>query len=177
MFEGRVVGLHQKMLKGYLRGCVWWLRGSRKEAGFWFPRYKQSSLSLILFSTLGFQVKFALGKQGLSVRKSLTMLVGTVGAWDSGRRECASGGAESGDNWEQGWSASGRQVRPILGGMREGPGEAFEGHRVYAGIITSEAHWGQTRNICRWAVRLGTFALAEGQLSFRVSVGVWAHWG
>lgn len=66
-----------------------------------------------------------------------------------GERVCRASGGQVW-NGRAGVGASGRQVRPILGGIREeGPGEAFEGHRVYAGIITSEAHWGQTRNICR----------------------------
>ena len=66
-----------------------------------------------------------------------------------GERVCRASGGQVW-NGRAGVGASGRQVRPILGGLREeGPGEAFEGHRVYAGIITSEAHWGQTRNICR----------------------------
>lgn len=66
-----------------------------------------------------------------------------------GERECRASGGQVW-NGRAGVGASGRQVRPILEGIREeGPGEAFEGHRVYAGIITSEAHWGQTRNICR----------------------------
>lgn len=48
-----------------------------------------------------------------------------------------SGMAKQGQEQQEGRT----QVRHILKGVcEEGPGEAFEGHKIFADIITSEAH-------------------------------------